>query len=83
MESTIDLQAEDWSVWLSDSSYLTQLKDYILLSEQEPIVESITVYVNQEVTEDWTYLDETNTVKLEFVPDYGSLVEAGYNVYVE
>ena len=82
-KDVIDLQAEDWSVWLSDSSYLTQLKDYILLSEQEPIVESITVYVNQEVTEDWTYLDETNTVKLEFVPDYGSLVEAGYNVYVE
>tara|TARA_Y100001973_G_C5183310_1_gene326247 strand:+ start:355 stop:1236 length:882 start_codon:yes stop_codon:yes gene_type:complete len=82
-KDVVDLQAEDWSVWLSDSSYLTQLKDYILLSEQEPILESIIVYVNQEAIYDWVYLEETNAIKLGVVPDYGSVVEVGYNVYVD
>ena len=49
-KDVVDLKAEDWSVWLSDSSYLTQLKDYVNLSESHPILESIIVYVNQEST---------------------------------
>ncbi len=79
----IDICTEDWSIWLSDSSYLTRLKDYIELSEPEPILESIIVYVNQEAIYDWTYIEDTNAVQLGFVPDYGSVVEVGYNVYVE
>ena len=79
----IDICEEDWSVWLSDSSYLTQLKDYIKLSESEPIVESIVVYVDGVDTYDWTYLEEANPVQLGFVPDHGSIVEVGYNVYVD
>ena len=82
-KDVIDLQSEDWSVWLSDSSYLTKLKDYIMLSEEEPILESIIVYVNQVAIYDWVYVEETNTVKLGFTPDYGSVVEVGYNVYVD
>jgi len=82
-KAPIDICEEDWSVWLSDSSYLTQLKDYITLSESDPILESIMVYVNQEAIYDWTYNTETNTVYLGFVPDYGAIVEVGYNVYVE
>lgn len=77
----IDIKEEDWSVWLSDSSYLTQLKDFIVLSNPEPIVESIIVYVDQEAVYDWRYVEETNTVYLDTVPDYGSVVEVGYNVY--
>ena len=79
----IDICQEDWSVWLSDSSYLTQLKDSIELSESEPILESIIVYVNQEAIYDWTYIEETNTIQLGFVPDHGAIIEVGYNVYVE
>ncbi len=79
----IDICEEDWSVWLSDSSYLTQLKDFIVLSEPNPILESIIVYVDQEAVHDWTYIDDTNTVKLGFVPDHGSVVEVGYNVYAD
>ena len=77
----IDICEEDWSVWLSNSSYLTQLKDFIVLSEQEPILESIIVYVDQEAVYNWSYIQETNVVQLGFVPDYGSIVEVGYNVY--
>ena len=82
-KDVIDLHSEDWSVWLSDSSYLTKLKDYIVLTEADPILESIIVYVNQEAVYNWSYQEETNTVKLGFTPDYGAVVEVGYNVYVD
>ncbi len=82
-KDAIDICVEDWSVWLSDSSYLTQLKDYIVLSENSPIIESIVVYINQEAIYDWTYNESTNTVHLGSVPDYGSIVEVGYNVNVD
>ena len=79
----IDIHEEDWSVWLSESSYLTEKRDYIVLSESEPILDSIIVYVDQATTYSWEYIEESNTVKLEFVPDHGSVVEVGYNVYIE
>ena len=81
-KGTVDLQSSGWSIWLSDSSYLTQRKDYIALSEKDPIVESIIVYVNQSVENGWEYAEDTNTVYLDSIPDYGSVVEVGYNVYI-
>jgi hypothetical protein len=83
LKDAIDIQEEDWSVWLSDSSYLTQKKDYIILSDPNPIVDSIIVYVDQVGIYDWEYIETTNTVQLGFVPGYGSVIEVGYNVYVE
>ena len=79
-KDAIDICEDDWSVWLSSSSYLTELKDYINLSEPEPILESIVVYVEGEYTRDWAYIEESNRVQLNFVPDYGALVEVGYKV---
>jgi hypothetical protein len=82
-KDTVDLQAEDWSAWLSDSSYLTQRIDHISLSHEDPIQDSIIVYVNQSAIHDWTYVQETNVIQLGFIPGYGEVVEVGYNVYVE
>ncbi len=82
-KDVVDLQSEDWSVWLSSSSYLTQRKDYIALSEDAPILETIIVYVDGVTIYDWEYREETNVVKLGFVPDYGAVAEVGYNVYVD
>ena len=79
----IDIEEEDWSIWLSDSSYLTERKNYIVLSENDPILDSLTVYVDQYWTREWSYIESTNTVQLDFLPDYGSVVEVGYNVYVK
>jgi hypothetical protein len=79
----LDIKEEDWSVWLSESSYITQQIDYIQLSEAEPILESIVVYINQEAIYDWNYNENTNTVHIGYMPDYGSVIEVGYNVYVE
>ena len=81
-KDAIDICEEDWSVWLSDSSYLTQLKDFIALSEPDPILESLVVYVDQVAIYNWSYIEETNAVKLGFIPDHGAVVEVGYNVYV-
>ena len=79
----IDICTEDWSVWLSDSSYLTQVKDYVELSRHNPIEDSIAVYVDQNITNEWRYIEQSNTVQLSFVPSHGSLIEVGYNVYAE
>tara|TARA_B100000686_G_C16789846_1_gene977885 strand:+ start:1693 stop:2580 length:888 start_codon:yes stop_codon:yes gene_type:complete len=81
-KDAIDICKEDWSAWLSASSYLTEVKDYIQLSDADPIVESIVVYENQIVTYDWEYLEEINTVQLGFMPDHGAIIEVGYKVYI-
>lgn len=81
-KDVIDIKEEDWSIWLSESSYLTQQKDYIVLSESHLLTETIVVYVDHEVIYDWEYVAASNTVQLGFVPDYGALVEVGYQVEV-
>ncbi len=75
----VDIQQDDWSSWLSSSSYLTRMIDYIELS-QVPIQDSIVVYVNGTPIHDWTYNEHSNIVFLSSPPDYGSLVEVGYEV---
>lgn len=81
-KSTLDICEEDWSMWLSDSSYLTELRDYIELTEPDPIPDSLIVYVNEEVVSNWIYDESLNLVKFDAPPEYGALVEVGYNVYV-
>jgi len=78
----IDICEDNWSVWLSQSSYLTQTRDSIVLSDNSPIVSTLVVYVDQVIISDWVYVEEENKVQLGFIPDYGSLVEVGYEVYV-
>jgi len=72
----------DWELALADSTFLTGPKDYIELS-QTPIEDSISVYVDHVITEDWYYLPSTNIVYLDFIPMEGSLVEVGYVVYAD
>lgn len=78
-KGVVDIMEEDWSIWLSSSSYLTRRKDSIELS-QIPIQDSIVVYINNASTHDWSYDEAANTVFLDAVPDYGFLVEVGYEV---
>lgn len=75
----LDLCFDNWSSWLSQSSFLTELKDHIVLSE-DPIVSSIVVYLDGVKTLSWTYEEQSNTVWLDTLPDYGTLVEVGYDV---
>jgi hypothetical protein len=81
-KAAIDICEEDWSVWLSESSYLTEMKDSIELSESSPILDSVIVYVDNQVVYNWQYDEAVNTVTLDFIPDYGSLIEVGYKIYI-
>ena len=78
-KTAIDI-CSDWELALADSSFLTGPKDYVELT-QTPIEESIKVYIDHVVTEEWYYLPETNIVYLEFVPIEGQLVEIAYVIY--
>jgi len=78
----VDIGKEDWSVWLSQTSYLTASKDFVVLSEENPIEESIIVYIDNEINYNWKYNSDSNSVTLGSVPSHGSLVEVGYNVYI-
>ena len=81
-KDAIDICEEDWEVWLSESSFLTQMISSIQLS-QTPIPTSIIVYVNHESIYGWSYEEASNTVILDTTPDYGSLIEVGYTVIIE
>lgn len=81
-KGVVDIGDDDWSLWLSESSYLTRSVDFVILSQPDPIIDSMIVYIDGEVTSEWSYIPENNSVKLRFLPDYGSLVEVGYNIYI-
>tara|TARA_R110002020_G_scaffold44161_6_gene127606 strand:+ start:11213 stop:12130 length:918 start_codon:yes stop_codon:yes gene_type:complete len=72
----------DWELWLANSSFLVGDIQHINLS-QTPVEESIVVYADKIVTEQWYYLPETNTVYLDFIPRQGSLIEVGYVAITE
>ena len=67
----------DWELALADSTFLVGPVDYINLS-QIPVEDTIAVYVDKVVNDEWYYLSTTNTVYLDFVPTEGSLIEVGY-----
>lgn len=79
----IDICEEDWSVWLSSSSYLTQRKDYIKLSEPKPIAETIVVYIDEVPMYEWHYKEDTTTVYLDSIPGYGTITTVAYEVFAE
>ncbi len=67
----------DWELALADSTFLVGPVDYINLS-QIPVEDTIAVYVDKVLNDEWYYLSAPNTVYLDFVPVEGSLVEVGY-----
>lgn len=76
----LDICDKEWSSWVSESSFLTMLKDYLVLTRQ-PENGSIKVYVDgDELKRGWTYSESHNTVYLDEMPDYGSYVVATYLV---
>tara|TARA_R110000824_G_scaffold46289_14_gene133175 strand:- start:2253 stop:3131 length:879 start_codon:yes stop_codon:yes gene_type:complete len=79
-KSALDICDKEWSSWVSESSFLTMLKDYIVLTSY-PEVGSIKVYVDgEELKSAWSYSKNQNTIYLDDMPDYGSYVVATYLV---
>jgi len=81
-KNALDICDKEWSVWVSESSFLTMLKDYIALSKQ-PLDDSIKVYIDDELQSGWSYNSKKNIVYLAEMPDYGSHVVATYLVEEE
>jgi len=78
----IDICEEDWSVWLSDSSYLTSLVSVFPISDTDPILDSIIVYVDGASAYDWIYNESSNSIVFNNPPDYSSTVTIAYSVYL-
>jgi len=79
-KSALDICDKEWSDWVSESSFLTMLKDYVMLTRQ-PEAGSIKVYVDgSELKSGWSYSEAHNTIYLDKMPDYGSYVVATYLV---
>jgi len=71
----------DFQLALADSSFLLNPITYKNLDET-PIEDSIVVYKDGEIQQDWYYLESTNTVYFEFEIEPSSVVKIGYNSYL-
>jgi hypothetical protein len=71
----------DFQLALADSSFLLNPITYKNLGET-PIEDSIVVYKDGVIQQDWYYLNTTNTVYFEFEIEPSSIVKIGYNSYL-
>ena len=71
----------DFQLALADSSFLLTPITYKNLGKQ-PIEDSIVVYKDGVLQQDWYYLSSTNTVYFEFEIESNSIIKIGYNSYL-
>ena len=71
----------DFQLALADSSFLLTPITYKNLSKQ-PIEDSIVVYKDGVLQQNWYYLSSTNTVYFEFEIEPNSIIKIGYNSYL-
>jgi hypothetical protein len=71
----------DFQLALADSSFLLTPITYKNLGKQ-PIEDSIVVYKDGILQQDWYYLSSTNTVYFEFEIESNSIIKIGYNSYL-
>ena len=71
----------DFQLALADSSFLLTPITHKNLSK-DPIEDSIVVYKDGVLQQDWYYLSSTNTVYFEFEIEPNSIIKIGYNSYL-
>jgi len=71
----------DFQLALADSSFLLTPITHKNLSK-DPIEDSIVVYKDGVLQQDWYYLSTTNTVYFEFEIEPNSIIKIGYNSYL-
>ena len=71
----------DFQLALADSSFLLTPITYKNLTKQ-PVEDSIVVYKDGVLQQDWYYLSNTNTVYFEFEIEPNSIIKIGYNSYL-
>ena len=75
--------ASDWGVQLQDLAGEVTGRRMFVLDESDPIVATIEVTVNSQVTEHWEYDETTNSVVFAdgHVPDEGQTIDISYAVW--
>jgi len=75
--------ASDWGVQLQDLAGEVTGRRSFVLEEEDPIVDSIEVYVNGQLTTDWEYDETTNTIVFAegHVPEEGQTIDIDYAVW--
>ena len=73
----VDICSEDWSTGVRDAS--AQVDPYESLGlTHEPVEDSVRVFANGVIYNDWYYDNSDNTVYFTVIPDAGVLIEVGY-----
>jgi len=72
--------ASDWGVQLQDLADEVTARRTFELNEKDPIVDTISVYVNGQLTEDWSYSEDQNAVIFESgsEPTEGQTIDIEY-----
>jgi len=73
----VDICSEDWSTGVRDASAQVDPYESIGLTH-EPIEDSVRVFANGVIYNDWYYDSSDNTVYFTVIPDAGVLIEVGY-----
>ena len=78
----LDICSDDWSSGVADASAQVTPHEKIVLTH-EAVPDSVRVFVNGQLYNDWHYVDFENTVYFDVLPLGGDLVEVGYRYYEE
>ena len=75
--------ASDWGVQLQDLAGEVTGRRSFVLEEEDPIVDTIEVTVNGQLTSDWEYNEETNSIVFAdgHVPEEGQTIDIDYAVW--
>lgn len=77
----VDICDTDWSPGVTDATHSIEPVENIKLSHKAE-ADSIRVFINGSLNNDWYYIDSENTVYFTIIPSAGQLVEIGYR-YIE
>jgi len=73
----VDICSEDWSSGVTDATHsIEPVENVVLTHKAEP--DSIRVFINGALNNDWYYQESDNTVYFTIIPSAGQLVEVGY-----
>ncbi len=75
--------ASDWGVQLQDLAGEVTGRRNFVLEEEDPIVDTIEVYVNGQLTTDWEYNEDTNSIVFAegHIPEEGQTIDIDYAVW--
>lgn len=75
--TVVDICDEDWSPGVTDATSQIEPYEKIELT-RVPVKETIRVFVDGQLYNEWMYIESSNTVEFLVIPTGGALVEVGY-----